>query len=86
MSVRVDAVGIVDEQAAGLYAAFEFVEALLIEYYCGVVAVEDRRGNRLVGKNDGYVGGASPLLRAVGGHPGDFEIVFESCVGEDLTH
>ena len=81
-----DAVGVVDEVAAGFDAVFEFVEGLLVEDDGGVELVDDGRADAFVADDDGDVGGAAAHFRAVAGHPADFFILHDSGVGEDFAH
>ena len=81
-----DAVAVVDEYAAGLELGLELLERGLVEHDGDVVLAEDGRGDALVADDDGDVGRAAALLRAVGWHPGHFLVLHQSAVGEYLSH
>lgn len=81
-----DAVGVVDQQAAGLHSLLELVERLLVEHDSGVVLADDGRADALVANDDGHVCGTATLLGAVRGHPADFFIFHNARIGKDLTH
>ena len=81
-----DAIAVIDERPAGAHLWFELFERWLVEEDGRVVAAEDRRRNGFVADNDGNVGRAATLFRAVGGHPRDLLALHQAGVGKDLSH
>ncbi len=81
-----DFIRVIYEYAAGLYLALEFVEALLVEDYSGVVCVEYWRTYWFGTQDYGYIGRAASLLRAVGWHPCNFHVVFKRGISQDFPH
>ena len=81
-----DAIGVVQEQSARLDLFLKLVHRLLVEDDGRVETAQDGRADLVVAQHDAHVAGAAAHFRAVGGEPGDFLVLHDAAVGEDLAH
>ena len=81
-----DTKSVVDEDSAGFDFRFELLKRRLIQNHSDIILTEDRRRNALVAHDDSNVGSTTTLLWAIGRHPGNFLILHQSTISQNLTH